>query len=185
MVKITLEFPSLDAAIVGLGKLVGTPVKVTQPVAALGAGGSAPAQAPASPTTTKRKGRSDKGQARGANAATTQKSDVLAAAPSPATQSGKGDTSASPAAPAGTSGTTDGEKPSPSTTPETANTAGSTTATQEACQQALEGVFNKHGAQLAMDLLARHGVKRVRELKPEQFTDFVKMSAEALEKGVV
>jgi hypothetical protein len=44
MVKITLEFESVDAAIVGLGKLVGAPIAAKQP----------------------RKGRDDKGQPRGA-----------------------------------------------------------------------------------------------------------------------
>lgn len=68
MVKVTLEFSTVDETIVALGKLVGTPLKV-----ASGPARGSVAQAPGVPTTSfvapkpnkARRGRSDKGQQRG------------------------------------------------------------------------------------------------------------------------
>ena len=150
MVKITLEFPSIDVAIVALGKLVGTPVKATQPVAASVAAGQG-ATAPAAPTTT-RKGRNDKGvprkpKAEPAGAGATVTTTASAAAPQ--------------AAPAGE--------------------ASVSTLTAADTEKALEAVFNGKGLPTAQALLQRFGIARLRDLKPEQYVDFVAAAKEVVE----
>lgn len=166
MVKVTLEFLSVDQAIVALGKLVVAPVKATQPVPPQASTDKAEAPAPAA-TTTKRKGRSDKGQPRGPHGAT--KEAAPGAAPAEGDKPQPSGVTPSPAA-ASTVETPTG----PAQTPKT-----------EDVQKALEGVFNKHGAQVAMNLLARFGVKRLRDLKPEQGADFIAFAAEAEKTGQV
>lgn len=188
MVKVTLEFASVDQAIVALGKLAATPkVEVKLPPVVVKA--LTPEQdATFTDAQRKRKGRSDKGQARGPNAATTEKSDANAPAQATPGSPIGGVTdpaqsaSASPAA-AAAHGTTDGEKSSPSTTPQAGNFAGSTDGPTP--QKLVEAVFNKHGAQIAMDMLSRFGVKRVRELKPEQHAEFVKYATTVETTGQV
>ena len=51
--------------------------------------------------------------------------------------------------------------------------AAASTGKLEDAQAAMESMFNAKGIQTAQALLQRFGVKRVRELKPEQFAEFV------------
>lgn len=174
MVKVTLEFTSVDVAIVALGKLAGAPVKANIPVAAavVSVGAESTAAPVASATKPARRGRSDKGQARGPNAATLGANAAPDAVPAVADTAGAG----TQTAPSNV-----GEKPATLTaTPPAPAPASGTTP-----QQATEAVFNKHGAQIAMNMLARFGVKRVRDMKIEQHAEFVTFAAKVLETGSV
>lgn len=172
MVKVTLEFASVDQAIVALGKLAGTAVKANIPVAAatplVGLATPAP---PIPATRSTRKPRADKGQSRGPNAATTQAavqdaiSDVKAGVHLNAPVEGSAVIAPS----------VDSVRESP------APAASSDAPTP---QQLVEAIFNK-SAQTAMDLLARFGVKRIRELLPAQHADFIAFAKKVLETGSV
>lgn len=58
-------------------------------------------------------------------------------------------------------------------------------ATYEAVKAALIAVNEKHGRQLALDCLARLGVKNAKDLTPVQYDKALALFVEALEVGVV
>lgn len=173
MIKVTFEFPTIDAAIVAMGKMVGAPVKSTSVEA------SQAAQAPSAPTARARKPRADAGKPRGpykgeppvqepaapAVEERTDKADTLApvaAAPTPA-----------PASPA------EGDKPQPSGTPTPA--AGVPAA--EDAQTVFASLFDKKSIVVAKELLQRYGVGRVRELLPAQRQGFIAECNELLKEA--
>lgn len=141
MVKITLEFPTVDLAIVALGKLV--------PAGKVASGGGSQAAQPATlvpagATTTvsvPRKGRSDKGQPR--KQPTEQTTPVTPPESTP--PKGLDVPPTEPAVPVASA-----EPPK-----------------LEEAQAALTELFNKKGAQTAMDLLARYGKSRLSEVPAE------------------
>jgi hypothetical protein len=166
MIQVTFEFPSIEAAIVAMGKLADMkPAPKPGPAlaATMGPDGEIKYGPPAPPAAKKvdaevkptaaktdapkapRKGRSDKGKPRGAHAP--------AAAPEVA-----------PAAPAA----------APEVAPEVAPAAPEApAATQADAQTALEKLFNAKGVEAAMGVLSRFGAGRLRELKPEMYGEFV------------
>lgn len=157
MIKVTLEFETVDAAIVSLSKIVDDPV--------------APAAKP-------RKGRADAGKVRGpykgptilektaaAGLTIPPPPDVPAVAPKPvAPDAGPALAATSPAASA-----------APAATVLTAADA----------QQWVAKLFEAKGLSTALDVLSRHGAKAVRELRPEQYGQFVADVKRVLEGGVV
>jgi hypothetical protein len=177
MVKITLEFPGVDEAIVALGKLVGASVKAAKPAAAIAQG----APAPDAPTT--RRGRADKGKPRGphkpaepsANAGAT--GSATAGQPGPAGPQASTDphragndagvtlTSADPVHPVAPAAA----QPAP------ASVAGPAAAVlpEAEAQAALEALFNGKGLVTAQEVLSRFGVVKLRDLKPAQRAEFI------------
>ena len=163
MIRITLEFPSVDQAIVALGKLVGAPLKVASDA---GSQASA-AQAPGAPTIHARKGRADKGKPRGSRteptvAATTAPEQGVSV---PAVVTAIGVRHSTAAAPP-----TVGLTVVPSAAIPSAADA----------QQGLEKLFEQKGIAAAQDLLARYGVKRLRDLKENQRAEFVAETVQLL-----
>lgn len=171
MIKVTLEFPSVEAAIASLGKLmVGAPVAQK---AAPESTDKAPAVAPAAPTTRTRKPRADAGKKRGPHNADPAGSPTGEAPKSDASPtvipSGPASQPAAPVAPA------EGDKPQPSgVTPPVA------AAPSEAdAQAALEKVFAGKGLQSAQAVLAGFGVTRLRDIKPEDRAAFIAAAEKA------
>ena len=178
MIKVTLEFPTIEAAIATLGKIMGVKLpkesaapELAQPVSRnteAAAGKGSPGAADPKPR--QRAERADKGVKRGSykNVAgekapvEAQKADPPGVVPAP------------PATP-------ETAAPATPTTPEaTATESGSAIVTGAAApteaqvQKAIEAAHARTSTQAMMDLFARYGVRRGRELKPEQRVDFVK-----------
>lgn len=176
MVKVTLEFPNAEAAIVALGKIMGAPTVVPVVKADQGSkDGSTPAPeaAPAKPG---RRGRSDKGQPRAPYGPRNQeanaegpKLDTAGNAPAP---------SAAPSAEAPQSPAPDGLTAKPAapavqdTTSASAPVAGDQPTAEEA-QKALEKVFEKCQLTGAQALLAEFNVARLRDLPAEKRAEFI------------
>ena len=192
MIQITLQFNTIDEAIVFLSKQ--HPVAKVRNAAAIepivGASTEIPAGAKASagdaktntgvdgqqtsqaaPTTNKRKPRADAGKPRGPRGA--QQNVEAPAAPVEA------DKAQPPGVVPPVASTPETAAP---VTQEEATDKGSTSAPDAAvpqasekdAQEAIQAVFTQQGGpQLALDTLASFGVKRCRDLKPEQRGDFV------------
>lgn len=144
MIKVTFEFPTIDAAIVAMGKMVGAPAKsasVEAPQAA---------QAPSAPATRSRKPRNDAGKPRGPYK-------------EPPVQEPAAPAAAAPSAPAPV-------VPEPAASP--AAGAGAVPSAEDA-QEIFAKVFDAKGIVRAKELLQRYGVGRVRELLEGQRTDFI------------
>ena len=152
MVKVTLEFSTVDAAIVALGKLAGgAPARAAAAPVITHVASTPPAATLEAPPRTRR-GRSDKGEKRGPYkmAATPEASPVAEVAPT--------------AAPAPT---------------QVEPQASGPVVTQADAHAALEKLFNTGGIGVARELLGRYGVERLRDLAPENFANF-KAEAEKL-----
>jgi hypothetical protein len=163
MIEVTFKFDSIEKAIATLGSIMkGAPV----PTAA------DPAKPEvAAPTGKQRKPRADAGKARGP-----YKDNGVATPPAPA--------EADNAQPSG-------EVPAEVTPPETAaaqvtdDTGGSAplpataAATQEQAQAALEALFATKGLPTAQATMALFGVSRLRDMKPEDYGQFVIAAQEA------
>ena len=168
MVKLTLEFKSVDEAIVALGKLAGlkTSAAPVVPVAKADQGskdGSTPAPAAAEPAP-QRKPRADKGQKRGAYAPRQE-----------TTGAGTGASTATETASNGSTGTTD---VSASTTPaaplaNTVDRAAAAPTTIEDVQAALNDLYTAKGHDVSMQVLSRFGVNRAKNLLPGAYAEFV------------
>lgn len=169
-VKVTLEFESVDLAIVALDKLVGTvPLKRAEARAS-----SAPAAVPATRT---RKGRSDAGQARGPYKDTTG-----AGAGTVPTASSNGQAAVTDTGNAGTAATLpstpaeqapesavvqSGAHPAPAVggTPVVSNPA----VKIELVQAAIQKLYDAKGMVPAREVLSRYGVNAVRDAKTEHY----------------
>lgn len=227
MIQITLQFNTIDEAIVFLSKQ--HPVAKVRNAAAIepivGASTEIPAgaKAPAgdaktntgvdgqqtsqtAPTTNKRKPRADAGKPRGPRGATNAGGEGAAvgaglqpvaggqsASPTEATASSSpAPETAAPTAPAeADNAQPSGSLPAGAAVPQTAapvtqeeatdkgstsapDAAVPTEASEKDAQDAIQKVFTQQGGpQLALDTLASFGVKRCRDLKPEQRGDFV------------
>ncbi len=211
---VTIMLENIDEAIIALGAVVASrkgaaPVvrkaaaEATTPAAPSDAAPSAPAAAPAST----RKGRADKGQPRGPNART-QDAKLAAAAPDVA-----GDVKIITVTPlawtepnaGASSGPAMAEAAASAKPVEAAGVAGATPAavdapapTQDVAQQALEKVFNfiaskpadqgggnNAAIDAATNLLARYGVKKVRELPEGLRAKFVEHAESILAGGPI
>lgn len=213
MIQITLQFNTIDEAIVFLSKqhpvakvrnaaaiepivgAAGTPPLGEGAVsgeALVGAAPSAHAASAAASTTNKRKPRADAGKKRGSykNVEAPVEQATPAGAVKPA---GDGRTvegqqtpppaastpqTAAPTAPAeADNARPSGVVPSGAAAPAEATA----TATEKDAQDAIQKVFTQQGGpQLALDTLASFGVKRCRDLKPEQRGEFVAKCNEIL-----
>jgi len=163
-VKITLEFPNADAAIVALAKLSKADgVAIT-------------------PEGKTRKGRADKGVPR----------NTSAPAPDPKA-AGPGSPASSTSAP-GASGAPAGDPaPVTTSTASTSTAAGPAASSgpvpsEAEVQKAIEKVFESSpesgtGIQKVKDLLAQFGVSRGRDLKEEQRADFIQKAEASLPKA--
>lgn len=192
MVKITIEYGSVEEAIQALGKMsglakvrraaatAGVPQGATIPAPEVGNELAVPAATPATitknlelPDTSRtRKGRSDKGKPRGPhkNAAPaveerTDKADTLAPEAAPST-----------AAPA----PAEADKAQPS-----GDVPAAAVPSQEDVTAATEALFAASGKsiQVVTDLMARYGVRKLRELKPEQRAAYIAEAKAATEKA--
>lgn len=176
MIKVTLEFKSVDEAIVALGKMVGAPQAAVKTGQAHEAAQREP-DAGAPTTKPGRKPRADKGQARGeyrprqgaepgspehqATTTTTQaaKDEAAATEPSP-----------SPSAP--TTVTTEAA---------VVPVAGAArTPSIEQCRSYVERVFNGFGMANAISLLGEYGVKRAQELPADKRLPFIEQALKLL-----
>ena len=166
MIEVTFKFDSIEKAIATLGSIMkGAPV----PTAA------DPAKPEGAPAGKQRKPRADAGKARGP-----YKDNGVATLPAPA--------EADNAQPSG-------EVPAEVTPPETAAPEGSAqsevtaaqpltpppaAATQEQAQAALEALFAGKGLPAAQAAMAQFGVSRLRDMKPEDYGQFVVAAQEAI-----
>lgn len=202
MIQITLQFNTIDEAIVFLSKQ--HPVAKVRNAAAIepivGASASTSAsaasattppvastagpEAPATSTTNKRKPRADAGKPRGPRGATNAATGAESGG-SPEALAGQATTlkdetpvaapqTAAPTAPAeADNAQPSGVAPSDAAAP-TEKPPSAPEASEKDAQDAIQKVFTQQGGpQLALDTLAAFGVKRCRDLKPEQRGDFV------------
>jgi hypothetical protein len=187
-VKVTLEFASVDAAIVALGKLVGTKVTAVEPQEKkLGPPTSVEEHvARVEARKAERKQRADKGQPRAPYKPRNQEAAAGQASPAGATGgvTDAGKAGEQPAAPTSTvppvaTAPTQTAAPAQTVTP-AQSAAPAAAATAEEVQTVVAGVFERHGYDVASQLLQRFGVSRGRDLKPEQYADFVAMGRKVL-----
>lgn len=185
MIKLTIEFKSIDEAIVALAKLV-PPVEKKPMSNPEALGTVAELTAPVGiPGPQERKGRADKGKPRGprknvAASATVPPAPPVQDADVPVAPGPRQEPSA--AAPKSVATV----EVVPLTETATTLTAGPTP------QQTIEAIYGKFGEKdaqqgidAAMKFLSRFGVKRVRELQPEQHADFAKHGAVVLAGGEI
>lgn len=191
------EYAGLDLAIVALGKMVGAASRVAQDGKAstpakteAAPGGAAPTTDPKAP----RKPRADKGQPREPYGPRTQE----AKGGEPGAPSGTTTGDIPPVAAASAAAPSAGSSPAASTEPAFDPNSDKTQAipasviadalkaaeapSETDAQQALEKLFNATNIGTAQAVMARFGVKRVRELKPEQRKDFI-AKCEAVQNG--
>jgi len=167
MIRVSLDFSSVEQAIVALGKLGDVGQKKDSPKtsptgqiaqAITVSDMSAVDSMPADKKTPKRKGRADKGVKRGSY------KDTGPAAPSPAGVETSVVTAAdpvpTPVAPA-----------TPS--PVAPNAAVAPDAAGPTAQAVLEKLFDTKGMEVARAVMARFGVKRLRELDPSKHAEFI------------
>lgn len=185
MIKVTLEFPSIEAAIATLGKImVAAPKagvvkdKVVAPAPAPVEGDKPqpPGVVPAQAAATTRKPRADAGKKRGSY----KNAEASATPVSPGENTGDGQTQVTDASKAAdqaaNSTSTPSDAPKGATPP--AKTA-SVPPSEADAQAALEKVFTNKSLAAAQDVLARFGVKRLRDLLPEQRADFIQLAEES------
>jgi hypothetical protein len=184
MIKVTLEFPSLEHMILAMGKMAGVPAAQTHKVdtapvqAAAASGASSPAE-PATPAIKQRKPRADRGQKRGEYAPREQNEGV---APEATVLPEQKLAEAMPVAAAPSPETATAQPtliPAPSN--EGAEAASVAVPTLEDVQKKLETLFNNKGVGAAMGLLQEFGVQRVRELPEEKRAAFIKATDEKLD----
>lgn len=169
-IKITMEFPNIDAAIVALGRLTttGANPRHLPPSTVQLAATPAVAQAPFTAVAKKpRKGRSDAGKPRkkveGAGEQTVPRSaDAPAAAPAPA--------AAEAATQAGAQATPAGAPPSVADA-------------QAALERLFETAPPTGGLEGARAVLSRFGVTRVRDISEDQRAEFVALVEKVLAGG--
>jgi hypothetical protein len=162
MIKVTLEFESVDAAISALGKLVGVSTTPKQP----------------------RKGRDDKGQPRGTYKP--RATEGASASPIPlqgkttgnsasgVTDLGKASSVATPTSTVPQSAPGDASIVAPATAGEAnSTTAGAPPRTFQEAEAAFKTFFNAKGVQPARELFAKFKIARITELSPEQYAEFV------------
>lgn len=177
-VKISIEFENAEAAIVALGKLTG--IATAAPKA-------------------ERKGRSDKGQARGPRGGAEPKAEGGAAGAPAGNLAGSAPAAPPAAAPSEASkqSTAPQGDPKVETQPQAddpaapggAPSAPATTPapSEQDAQAALEKLFNAAppigGIESARDVMARFGVKRLRDLPANQRGEFIALAESVLKGG--
>lgn len=176
MIKVTFEYATVDEAIVALAKLVGVP-QSKAPLTASTGGSNATGGAASQPST--RRGRSDKGQARGSykNPPTVAAAPVV---PEPVVSPTTGAVAIpEPAAPA--------QAPVASTVanPPLESGSGAAAHTVKDLLEAIGKVFNTKGLPVALQVLSRFGANTYRDIKPEQYAEFIKHAVFVSEGGAV
>lgn len=179
MVKITMEFPTLDAAIVALGKLssaADTTIVDGKPRRGRSDKGL-PRKSRSAPTESNAKGEGAGAQSEGAAEATVASAATPAAAPAPA--------ASQVAAAAGTKdgGTSTNAEPAA----KAPDVAGAKPATAEDAQKAIEKLYYAPppvgGLEQARIVMSRFGVKRVRDLQEDQRAEFIALAEKVLAGG--
>lgn len=190
MVEIKLQFKSVEEAITVLGKMAGLgEKKAPQAPAAIGtaaqAGATSDTAAPSTQATTKgRKPRADAGQARGPNARTAQsnaetKGNIDSESRSTLESASNGSAAIAPSVDSVSPSVSAPETAAPAPVeadkaqPPGATPDAAAPATIEQCQAALTEVFEKKGAPIAMAVLSRFGTKRIKEMLPVSYADFI------------
>ncbi len=186
-VKVTLEFPSIEASIAALGllmkpKAAATATNAGAPVAAGTPPAAAPGgAAPSAPATAKRerKPRSDAGKPRGEYGPRTEAGGAAGAPSNPAATTGA---NAAPvgAAPSGTTtepaapqkAPVDADKASSPGVAPAADAAGPQPSEKDA-QEALEKLFNATTIGVSQEVMSRFGIKRLKELPDDRRAEFV------------
>lgn len=176
-VKISIEFENAEAAIVALGKLTG--IATAAPKA-------------------ERKGRSDKGQARGPRGGAEPKAEGGAAGAPAGNPTGSAPVAPPAAAPSEASrqSTAPQGDPKVETQPQAVAPAApggapsapaASVPSEQDAQAALEKLFNAAppigGIESARDVMARFGVKRLRDLPANQRGEFIALAEKVLAGG--
>ena len=166
-VKITIEYETVEQAILALGKMSGLGkarrAASALPVAAAPAPaepdkGEPSGEVPVAAAPRSRKPRADKGQARGAYAPRQQEAAALV---EPATTAG-----APPAEPKG----------APSAEVPVVAASSAPVPTAEEAQKALEAVFEKKGIDVARRVMSEFGVSRLRDLPEAKRAEFIELA---------
>lgn len=162
MIKVTFEFPTIDAAIVAMGKMVGAP-GTSRAEPARSPAVETPVVGPDASTSRKRKPRADAGKPRGPYKDATAGQSAVSVVGAPADQAAVTD-------PSNVGATT----PAPDTT-STSTPADPAVAPPDAedATTIFARLFDRKGIVVAKELLQRHGVGRVRELLPAQRQGFI------------
>lgn len=157
MIKVTFEFPTIDAAIVAMGKMVGAPV-ASRAQPAKSPEVETPVVGPDATTSRKRKPRNDAGKPRGPY--------KEPAAPAVEERNDKADTLAPVAAAQSLKSPVEAVLPDVKAINKAVPSA-------EDAQEIFAKVFDAKGIVRAKELLQRYGVGRVRELLEAQRADFI------------
>jgi len=177
MIEVKLTFVSLYEAIVALGKMVG-------------ARGTAKPPAGDAPPATVRKGRADKGHARGPYRHGTENAGASAASDKDVATAGNGTSettdagkAAEAATPTSTTSSAPGDAAQPATLSKTAPAPSAPAPVarvpdHKEAQSALEALYNKKGAEVAMGLIASFSIAKLRELPESDRDAFIKKANE-------
>ena len=170
MIEVKFQFNSVDEAIVALGKMVRVPAKAAAQ-AQEAQRTEQPASAPAT-TTRQRKPRADKGQQRGAYAPRAQDAGGDQGGTQPTGTVAAATPAASVPPPARVADAT--------AAPTTTTTATPATVTREQAVKKLEEVFAKKQIGGALEVLARVGVQRLRDVPDNLLPKFMEAADETL-----
>lgn len=174
MLKVTLEFDTVEAAIVALGKIAGI-AKVRAAAGASAASVPTPPVAPAAEAVKPAEGAKRRGRPRKDAAGAGAQPDNASAATTPAAVPAAPTTGpAAGDAPSGNTGAVQQTEPKAAAAPAAQQApAAGPVPSQEEVVAALEPYATKKGLIEARNLLSRYGVQRARELLPEQRADFI------------
>lgn len=168
MIEVTFKFDSIEKAIATLGSIMkGAPV----PTAA------DPAKPEGAPAGKQRKPRADAGKPRGSykdNGVVPPGAAIVIDQPAiPVTADAEPEATTPPETAAPVAGEAQENTPKASAEPAAA-------ATQEQAQAALEALFAGKGLPAAQAAMAQFGVSRLRDMKPEDYGQFVAVAQEAV-----
>lgn len=189
MIQLTLQFKTAEEAIVALAKMSGgAAAKAAGQVdAKVTSGGATPAVAQPGPVAPKgRKPRADAGQPRGPNARTQNANSVVEAGTGStvgagAEVAGGAVTDAGKAAEQAANSMSTPESPAAAPEPAASVTAGPVEIPKtEEAEAALTKLFETKGLKVAQETLGAFGVKRLKELLPEDRAKFIAAAKAAL-----
>ena len=189
-VKITIEYETVEQAILALGKMSGlgkarraasAPPVAAAPAPAEPDKGEPSGEVPVAAAPRSRKPRADKGQARGAYAPRQQEAgagDAAIAAPAVSDKVSEAGVSAAATPAAAPASSTALQEPASreverAAGPASVAGAGAVPSAEEA-QKALEAVFEKKGIDVARRVMSEFGVSRLRDLPEAKRAEFIK-----------
>lgn len=186
-VQVTLNFNSMDEAILALGKLAVGAAPIKAAVATGKSGAEIPVPATSTATKPGRKPRNDAGKPRGSYkepAAPDVLATSVAPAPTPAAPVAADPKAAAPE----TAGARQSDKVgsgAASADPTPAAAAPVKPISDEQIQSAIQALWDAKGAATTLAVFSRFGVKVGRELKPEQRADFIAKALAVIEGETV